>query len=82
MYVIQPGSGGGCVRDPDGDALFLVAAGPNTTYGGKVEITTHEGNPSTHYTPPSSFTGDDYFYFTVKDSRGASTRFTFRVTVG
>ena len=82
-YVIDAGDG--CISDPDGDAMTITSAGPSSTYGGVVYPTHYNGHAGTYYQPPnfpsSTFSGTDYYYFTVTDSHGTSTRFTFRIDV-
>jgi hypothetical protein len=63
--------------DPDGDPLTIIAAGPASTNGGTVLLTT----TNVIYTPPAGYFGADAFNYTISDGRGGTATAQVRVTV-
>lgn len=61
--------------DPDGDSLNITAfSGVNGTI-------TDNGNGTVSFTPPTSFTGTEYFNYTISDGQGGSDSATVTVNV-
>jgi hypothetical protein len=65
------------VSDPDNDPLSVATAGPASTNGGTVTLT----STSVTYQPVADFVGPDLFYYTVSDGRGGLATNTVAVTV-
>jgi autotransporter-associated beta strand protein len=63
--------------DPDGDPLTVVSAGPLSTNGGSVTLT----SSNVTYLPLTDFVGADRFDFTVSDGRGGSATGSVLVAV-
>jgi hypothetical protein len=63
--------------DPDGDPLTIVSAGPLSTNGGSVTLT----SSNVTYVPLTNFVGADRFDFTVSDGRGGSATGSVLVAV-
>jgi autotransporter-associated beta strand protein len=63
--------------DPDGDPLTVVSAGPLSTNGGSVTLT----SSNVTYVPLTNFVGADRFDFTVSDGRGGSATGSVLVSV-
>jgi autotransporter-associated beta strand protein len=57
----------GC-SDPDGDPLAIVSAGPASTNGGAVTLT----SSNITYVPLTDFVGTDRFTYTISDGRGGT----------
>lgn len=67
--------------DPDlGDVVSFGSPISLSASNGTVVADTLEGQPAVTYTPPSGFTGTDYFYYTITDGKAFSTG-TVTVTV-
>jgi len=64
-------------RDPEGNAITLVAVDSVSAQGGTVRL--EAGTIS--YTPKEDYTGDDSFQYTLSDSQGASATGTVRVRI-
>jgi hypothetical protein len=65
------------VSDPDNDPLSVAAAGPTSTNGGTVTLT----STSVTYQPVAAFVGFDLFSYTVSDGRGGLATNTVAVSV-
>jgi hypothetical protein len=65
------------VSDPDNDPLSVAAAGPTSTNGGIVTLT----STSVTYQPVAGFVGSDLFSYTVSDGRGGLATNTVAVSV-
>jgi autotransporter-associated beta strand protein len=65
------------VSDPDNDPLSVIAAGPTSTNGGTVTLT----STSVTYQPVVDFVGADLFSYTVSDGRGGLATNTLAVNV-
>jgi hypothetical protein len=63
--------------DPDGDPVTIVSAGPLSTNGGAVTLT----STNVTYLPVTNFVGADRFGFTVSDGRGGSATGSVLVSV-
>jgi autotransporter-associated beta strand protein len=63
--------------DPDNDPLSVIAAGPTSTNGGTVTLT----STSVTYQPAANFVGADLFNYTISDGRGGLATNTVAVTV-
>jgi fibronectin-binding autotransporter adhesin len=63
--------------DPDGDPLSIISAGPLSTNGGSVTLT----SSNVTYLPLTNFVGADRFDFTVSDGRGGSATGSVLVAV-
>jgi hypothetical protein len=60
--------------DPDvGDVITFVNAGPASTQGGTVVTNLSGGVPAVTYTPPTGFSGTDYFSYTITDGKAVAT---------
>jgi autotransporter-associated beta strand protein len=66
----------GC-SDPDGDPLSVASAGPTSTNGGTVSLT----SSNITYQPATNFIGTDVFTFVVSDGRGGTATGSVLVTV-
>jgi len=69
-------------KDADGDKLALASAGDSghSKKGGRVE---YNGTTTTVvYTPPTDFTGEDEFNYTIADGHGGESEATVKVFVG
>ena len=64
-------------HDPDGDTLSITSAGPTSTNGGTVTLT----STNITYVPVTDFVGTDLFSFVVSDPYGASSTGTVLVAV-
>ena len=65
-------------HDPEGDPIKIAAADNPSAKGGRVAI--NNGGTIT-YIPPSGFSGDDSFGYTIADSHGATSQATVSVAV-
>lgn len=65
-------------HDTDGDALAVTGVSTASGAGGTVGLS----GGSLTYTPPSDFTGQDSFTYTIADGRGGTATGTVVVTVG
>jgi autotransporter-associated beta strand protein len=63
--------------DPDGDPLSIISAGPISTNGGTVSLT----SSNITYVPATNFVGQDLFNYTVSDGRGGTATGSVLVTV-
>jgi hypothetical protein len=63
--------------DPDGDPLSIISAGPTSTNGGAVSLT----SSNITYVPVTNFVGLDLFNYTVSDGRGGTATGGVLVTV-
>ena len=63
--------------DPDGDPLSIISAGPLSTNGGSVTLT----SSNVTYVPLTNLVGADRFDFTVRDGRGGSATGSVLVSV-
>lgn len=64
--------------DPDGDPLQIVDVENISLEDGEVEC---DNNGICTYTPPTDFTGEDRFQYTISDGRGADDTATVRIMV-
>ena len=64
-------------HDADGDTLSITSAGPTSTNGGTVTLT----STNITYVPVTNFVGTDLFSFVVSDIYGGSATGTVQVTV-
>jgi hypothetical protein len=64
-------------HDADGDTLSITSAGPTSTNGGTVTLTSTDIT----YVPVTDFVGTDLFSFVVSDMYGGSATGTVQVTV-
>jgi surface-anchored protein len=65
-------------NDPEGDAMIITVASPNSDQGGTVELQTD----SIHYMPPNAFSGWDRFTITIGDIHNSTVQGTISVNVG
>jgi hypothetical protein len=65
------------VSDPDNDPLSVASAGPTSTNGGTVTLT----STWVTYQPVAGFVGPDLFSYTVSDGRGGLATNTVAVSV-
>jgi hypothetical protein len=63
--------------DPDGDPLSITSAGPTSTNGGTVSLT----SDNISYQPATNFIGTDVFTFVISDGRGGTATGSMQVTV-
>jgi autotransporter-associated beta strand protein len=63
--------------DPDSDTLTVISAGPASTNGGTVTLTTS----NILYQPVTDYTGADQFNYTVSDGRGGMATGAVSITV-
>jgi hypothetical protein len=64
-------------HDADGDTLSITSAGPTSTNGGTITLT----STNITYMPVTNFVGADLFSFVVSDIYGGSATGTVQVTV-
>jgi hypothetical protein len=64
-------------HDADGDTLSITSAGPTSTNGGTVSLS----STNLTYVPVTNFVGTDLFSFVVSDIYGGSATGTVQVTV-
>ena len=64
-------------HDPDSDTLSITSAGPTSTNGGTVTLT----STNIIYVPVTNYIGTDLFSFVVSDIYGGSATGTVQVTV-
>lgn len=64
--------------DPGGLPLIVTAVGTNSTSGGVVSL----NSGTVTYTPPTNFTGNDTFWYSISDGESASSVGVVTVTVG
>ncbi len=69
-------------KDADADVLLLASTGDNgrSKQGGRVEY--NGTNTTVVYTPPTGFTGEDEFNYTITDGHGGESEATVKVFVG
>jgi hypothetical protein len=65
------------VSDPDNDPLSVAAAGPTSTNGGTVTLT----STSVTYQPVADFVGSDLFSYAISDGRGGLATNTVAISV-
>jgi hypothetical protein len=63
--------------DPDGDPLSITSAGPTSTNGGTVSLT----SDNISYQPATNFIGTDLFTFVISDGRDGTATGSVLVTV-
>ena len=64
--------------DPDGDTLSVSGADSQSAQGGSV---VNNGDGTFTYTPPTGFSGNDSFHYTVSDGNGAEAQGTVQIAV-